>query len=431
MPELSALLDRAAAGAWGELDLDDVAARATRIRRHRHRAQAAVAATSVAAVALVASLVAGGSEPTSLEQVVSSPTPQATVQGSPVPNGPSPASSAAAGGDDTMPTTAPVPTAPAGAAAASGWVVFAGRLSGDDSTPDAVYRIRADGTQLRRLATASAGATPVLSPDGSRVAYAHAGEIWVVSATGGGPRRVTETPTDSASAPAWAPDGRRIAFTARILPGEVTAALYVVGVDGTGQRALSNGASNDLFPTWSPDGRRLAFARGRTAYVINADGSSERALDPAVPVDGPMRWSPDGRLLAFVSSESSGGAEALWTVDVASGRGTRIAASTGGVPAWSPDSRAVAFDADGVAVVELDRRSVRRLTPTDRCPPEGQGDPCESVQDWTTEGHLVLAYQHRTAGDPSAEILTVGVDGSDRRVLARLAGLGTVDWGAA
>ena len=144
-----------------------------------------------------------------------------------------------------------------------------------------------------------------------------------------------------------------------------------------------------------------------------------------------MRWSPDGRLLAFVSSDGSGGAEALWTLDVASGRGTRIAGATGGTPAWSPDSRAVAFDDDGAAVVDLGSRSVRHLTPADRCPPEGMGDPCESVQDWTTEGHLVLAFQHRTAGDPSAEVLTVRVDGSDRRLLLRLAGLDTVDWGAA
>ena len=55
------------------------------------------------------------------------------------------------------------------------------------------------------------------SPDGRRVAFVAAGQLWVADADGSGKRRLT-TLTGGASGPVWAPTSERIAFTSRVYP---------------------------------------------------------------------------------------------------------------------------------------------------------------------------------------------------------------------
>ena len=64
-------------------------------------------------------------------------------------------------------------------------------------------------------------ADPQMSPDGTRVAFVkvtvnqdkdrYETALWLVSAQGGEPQRLTNGPNDSA--PRWAPDGSRLLFT--------------------------------------------------------------------------------------------------------------------------------------------------------------------------------------------------------------------------
>ena len=76
-------------------------------------------------------------------------------------------------------------------------------------------------------------------------------------------------------APAWSPDGRKIAFGG---DGEI----YVMNADGRGLRRLTRNPASDGSPAWSPDGRRIAFGSERDGnlevYVMNTDGSGQRNL---------------------------------------------------------------------------------------------------------------------------------------------------------
>src|SRR5439155_19917667 len=72
-----------------------------------------------------------------------------------------------------------------------------------------------------------------------------------------------------------------------------------------GERRLTRNAGNHFAPAWSPDGRKIAFGRGagphsEQVYVMNADGSGERRLTRLAAHNTVLAWLPDGKI-AFVS----------------------------------------------------------------------------------------------------------------------------------
>ena len=119
------------------------------------------------------------------------------------------------------------------------------------------------------------------------------------------------TPLVVGGSPAWAKDGRRIAFSAR------GPDIRVIGVDGSGDRVI---AANGLDPSWSPDGQSLVFVswRGDTALeLVNPDGSNRRSLLDSVGsgVWDP-KWSPDGqRVVFYISDGYYDWCFGLWTVN--------------------------------------------------------------------------------------------------------------------
>src|SRR5690606_20789886 len=77
-----------------------------------------------------------------------------------------------------------------------------------------------DPEPLARLTRGTRDSAPSYSPDGTLIAFLRATEdgpaqLHVMPADGGEPRRLTDQPL-GAGAPAWSPDGRRIAYVARV-----------------------------------------------------------------------------------------------------------------------------------------------------------------------------------------------------------------------
>ena len=208
---------------------------------------------------------------------------------------------------------------------------------------------------------------PVLSPDGTQVAFAWDGgdqnerqfDVYVQAADGGAPTRLTNHPADDVS-PAWSPDGERVAFVRCGIGGEC--GIYEVSAQGGAERSLVPQGELDIAGlVWSPDATRLAFAarRGRqgafSLHLLPLDGSPpQRLTSPATTYPGDLEpaFSPDGKLLAFVRTEIDGRQDvAVVTVD--GGRVRRLAREQKGVTGldWTADGDEVVYAAnrDGAA----------------------------------------------------------------------------------
>lgn len=194
-----------------------------------------------------------------------------------------------------------------------------------------VFAMKPDGSG-RRLAATIRGRSPVLSPDGTKVAYLvgpwRASEIWVANADSSGARRVAGGERTTAWNPAWSPDGRMLAYTY----GDSTRALqiHIVKVDG----AIRDSAVTDTLdrrmaaqmPAWSPDGRKLAVqwstetGSGSRIAIIDMPTRKMSVLDIAPPSgvesarDETPAWFPDGKRIVFQSNR--GGNVDIWVMNV-------------------------------------------------------------------------------------------------------------------
>ncbi|MFF3852940.1 VWA domain-containing protein [Micromonospora sp. NPDC002575] len=199
--------------------------------------------------------------------------------------------------------------------ARAGRLVWVGHQAPADGADLAggLYLRRPDAPPLRLVGAPGTVAHPALSPDGRRVAFtsdrAGNADIWLVDVDGTGLRRLTDHPAED-SWPTWSPDGTRIAYgSTRADPaGDV----WVVPVAGGDPVRVTDGPAAEGQPAWSPDGRRLAFTTTRfaprsdptfrtVATVAPGGGPVTRAVpgprDAAEPA-----WSADGARIAFTST---------------------------------------------------------------------------------------------------------------------------------
>ncbi len=102
------------------------------------------------------------------------------------------------------------------------------------------------------------------------------------------------------------PDGRRLAYPAA---GEI----YVRTLDGSDTRLIASNAGMSGTPFWSPDGRSVAFTNGGHLYTVSAVGGMTKMIgDINTNIEG--AWGPDGTILigevrgGLIAFPSSGGA---------------------------------------------------------------------------------------------------------------------------
>ena len=170
---------------------------------------------------------------------------------------------------------------------------------------------------------------PAFSPDGLRIAYAvhdggaiATGGIWLMDTAGGSKRRLSEF----GFAPAWSPDGHEVVFTTE--PSDPSgrfrrSRMIAIDVRTGATRQLIGNDGDAVYPAFSPKAKRIVYARmfNPDRPVIQSDiwtmpvgrGEAVRVTDDAF-LDWSPIWSPDGRFIYFCSDRS--GSWNVWRIAV-------------------------------------------------------------------------------------------------------------------
>jgi len=195
------------------------------------------------------------------------------------------------------------------------------RLVLNDGTAGIVHNnvlvMDADGTHRSVLVSDSvkSALAPAWSPQGDRIAFAFGRFFPTVLGTSAA--AIAVTPADrsdltlltdageNAGFPSWSPDGRKLVYR---LSQERKSALMVLDISTRAVRRLTDGSWNDNSPSWSPCGDRIVFTSKRDPsgdydlYTIRPDGTDLRRLTSVPANDSHPAWSPDCQWIAFTSA---------------------------------------------------------------------------------------------------------------------------------
>lgn len=250
-------------------------------------------------------------------------------------------------------------------------------------------------------------------------------DLVVMNANGTNRRTLVDGTTQQMSGPDWSPDGTQLAFLGDAQgPG-----VYVVNVDGTGLRKVTavSALSSSWWarPAWSPaataDGEsKIAFidnpASGLSAavFVVNLDGTGRVQLSDSAPAPSlgmgarAVTWSPAADRIAVGTYTAQDGSvqdvvvhelglvdgalavtSSLNLTDDASVPGGALNASNVHDPSWSRTGDRLAVEAQyNTWVIDLaDPASPVRVSPSTTL---DQTDPCWSPDD----GRLVVEQWH-------------------------------------
>jgi len=276
---------------------------------------------------------------------------------------------------------------------------------------------RVNGTYVRRQrdfdSTAPRKALgivrPVISPDGTKVAFAAIGDIYVM-AIGEKPVNITNDrylDTD----PAWSPDGNELVYSSD--KGGDHLQLWVRDLRTGQDRELTHLATQPQGASWSPDGKRIAFFdvngiwRAAQVSVVDVDTGKVTKLHDTLNAPGMPSWSPDGKRIALAniapySATVREGTNQIFTLSSENGAANpddrwfvpvpNLSIDSRGYcgPVWSPDGKKMAAIYEGVLAI---------------WPVSVTGEPLGPPRRMTTE----IAYAPSWAGD-SEHILYQSLD---------------------
>jgi TolB protein len=172
----------------------------------------------------------------------------------------------------------------------------------------------------------------------------------------------------SNSAPAWAPDGKRLAI---VLTKDGPSQIYLVNPDGSGLRRITYSDAIDTEPNFSSDGKWIIFTSDRGGspqiYRMTAGGGTPERLTFEGNYNVTPRFSPDGKSFVFIQE----GADGSFNVAVEDLATRQVQVLTNSLlnesPTYAPNGKIILYatvnNGRGIlAAVSSDGRVKERLT---------------------------------------------------------------------
>ena len=155
-----------------------------------------------------------------------------------------------------------------------------------------------DSTEPRR---ALGIVRPVISPDGTKVAFAAVGDIYVMP-VGSKPENITKDKYLDTDA-AWSPDGSQLVYSSD--KGGGLLQLWIRDMKTGRDRQLTHMTTQPQGAAWSPDGKKIAFFdvdamwRESNVSVIDVASGQVTKIHDSLFAPGTPTWSADGKTVAL------------------------------------------------------------------------------------------------------------------------------------
>lgn len=311
------------------------------------------------------------------------------------------------------------------------WLAFTREAEGGKSQ---LFVIRPDGGEAMLLTKSETGVQNFRwSPDGTQIAYSAAekrteerkkqlGEFEVVRRDYSHSHLWTISVADAMRAPvagvqrtkgnaysvggfAWAPEGKRISFSATRNPDLIqgaTSDIYVLTLEGNAVKKIVDQPGPDRGPVWSPDGKQIAFnsAMGSPKFfhantriaVVPAEGGTPRSISDAFDEQPSIvEWRAEGVYFTGLQKTTV----KAYRADPATGRITTISDGIAGSDlSLTSDGRMAALSIGNasqmteVYVTDVAKWVPRKLT-----------DMTAQVKGWTLPVSEVISWKSRDGAE--------------------------------
>lgn len=240
-----------------------------------------------------------------------------------------------------------------------------------DSREQRLMVVPADGSRAASVLASGAPAYFAWSPDSRRILLHLGGStqrnpaarLTVINLDSRQSEVIDQKPGEF-GAPAWSPDGRRIAY---VVHGPDDDSLWTADAQGESRQLVTTLPSGGSL-SWSPDGARLGYLSGAhpdapfgflATYDLAARVETVLARGPLVA----FFWSPDGNRIAYITADT-GKSQLVWHVAEVTGGQERVISTFAptahldflldffdqyalSMSFWSPDSRYLVYPALG------------------------------------------------------------------------------------
>ena len=235
-------------------------------------------------------------------------------------------------------------------------------------------------------------------------------EIYIMNYDGSEAKQVTKH-RSIAFAPAWSPDGTRLAYSlfTRHQDNIKNIDLFEFNFITSSVRLLSNRRGINSGAAYSPDGKKIAltlsYLGNPEIFILDPETRQASQITRSLGFDVDPSWKSDGKSIAFVSSRT--GMPMVFSMDAKGQNPQRLtyAGRYNATPTWSPQTGKLAFSGwidknFDIFIMNADGTHIERLTKNQ----SNNEDPF-----FSPDGNFLIFSSNRTG---QKNIYVMNVDGS-------------------